>query len=142
MRLISLVNSATFYVELQQVCCEYSMYEAGCSSIRGMCPCIRGELFMCSKRCRPILTESRNLHFQSHSRKHVVMNNKGNGYPYTLFYRYTPYFLYSYTLLFILTHPTFNRHTPSSIKLARRHARCTRSKLAILQHKSFVGLLS
>jgi hypothetical protein len=59
----------------------------------------------------------------------------GNDYPYTLF-------LYIYTLLFIHVHPNFYTHTPLLIKLARRHARCTRNKLAVLQHKIFVKLLS
>ncbi len=58
------------------------------------------------------------------------------------FYTYTFYFLYSYTLSFIDIHPNFYTSTPLLIKVARRHARCTRNKLAVLQHKTFINLLS
>jgi hypothetical protein len=46
---------------------------------------------------------------------------------HSTFYTHTPYFLYIHTLV---------------IKLERRHARCTRSKLAVLQHKNIVEFLS
>jgi hypothetical protein len=39
---------------------------------------------------------------------------------------------YTYTLTFIHVHPNFYTHTPLLIKLVRRHARCTRNKLAVL----------
>jgi hypothetical protein len=58
-----------------------------------------------------------------------------NCYMYTLF-------LYTYTLLFIHVHSYFDTHTSLFIKLARSHARCTRNKLVVLQHKSFIELLS
>ncbi len=52
-----------------------------------------------------------------------MSNEYGNCYTYNLF-------LYTYTLPFIHVHPTFYTYTPLLIKLARRHARCTRNKLS------------
>jgi hypothetical protein len=48
-RLINLINFANLYFIKRQVCREYSMYSARCSSIREMCLCIR-EMCSCIQR--------------------------------------------------------------------------------------------
>jgi hypothetical protein len=77
----------------------------------------------------------RQIFISSQFRSYCQSKRKGNDYAYTLF-------LYIYILLFILIHSTFYTHTPLRIKLARRHARCTRNKLAVLQHNNFMKLLN